>query len=56
MSARVKVDGKKELINTYNGSALAIGRTVAAILENYYEDGMVKVPEVLKKYLDFEAF
>ncbi len=43
---------KPEFVHTLNGSGLAIGRTVAAILENYQEeDGSVRVPEVLKPYL-----
>ncbi|SES15037.1 seryl-tRNA synthetase [Gracilibacillus ureilyticus] len=44
--------GKPEFVHTLNGSGLAIGRTVAAILENYQqEDGTVKVPEVLVPYM-----
>jgi seryl-tRNA synthetase len=44
--------GKPEFVHTLNGSGLAIGRTVAAILENYQEkDGRVRVPEVLQPYL-----
>jgi len=44
---------KLEYIHTLNGSGLAIGRTVAAILENYQqEDGSVIVPEALKPYMD----
>ena len=56
LKARVDINGKKELIYTYNGSALAIGRTVAAILENYYDEktGIVRIPKVLHKYLDFK--
>ena len=43
---------KAKLIHTLNGSGLAVGRTVAAILENYQnEDGSVSVPEVLKEYM-----
>lgn len=43
---------KPEYVHTLNGSGLAIGRTVAAILENYQqEDGSVKVPEVLVPYM-----
>ncbi len=43
---------KPEYVHTLNGSGLAIGRTVSAILENYQEaDGRVRVPEVLKPYL-----
>ena len=44
--------GKPQYLHTLNGSGLAIGRTVAAILENYQNaDGSVTVPEVLKKYI-----
>lgn len=43
--------GKPEFVHTLNGSGLAIGRTVAAILENYQqEDGSVVIPEVLRPY------
>ena len=47
-------DGKKSLlVHTLNGSGLAVGRTVAAILENYQqEDGSVVVPEALRPYMD----
>ena len=45
-------DGKLKLVHTLNGSGLAIGRTTAAILENYQNaDGSVTIPEVLKKYM-----
>ena len=46
-------DGKKNvLVNTLNGSALAVGRTLVAIMENYQnEDGSIDIPEVLKKYM-----
>ncbi|GFH43340.1 serine--tRNA ligase [Lactococcus hodotermopsidis] len=45
-------DGKTQLLHTLNGSGLAVGRTVAAILENYQNaDGSVTVPEVLRSYL-----
>lgn len=43
---------KPEFVHTLNGSGLAVGRTVAAILENYQnEDGTVRVPDVLVKYM-----
>ena len=43
---------KSELVHTLNGSGLAIGRTLAAILENYQqEDGSIVVPEVLRPYM-----
>ena len=45
-------DGKVKLLHTLNGSGLAVGRTFAAILENYQnEDGTVTIPEVLKNYM-----
>jgi seryl-tRNA synthetase len=43
---------KPEFVHTLNGSGLAVGRTVAAILENYQnEDGSVTIPEVLRPYM-----
>ncbi|KZK08308.1 Seryl-tRNA synthetase [Lactococcus cremoris] len=45
-------EGKVQLLHTLNGSGLAVGRTVAAILENYQnEDGSITVPEVLRPYM-----
>jgi len=44
--------GKPELANTLNGSGLAVGRTLVAVLENYQQaDGSIKVPEVLQPYM-----
>ena len=44
--------GKPEFVHTLNGSGLAVGRTVAAILENYQQaDGSVVIPEALRKYM-----
>lgn len=44
--------GKAEFVHTLNGSGLAVGRTVAAILENYQQaDGSVVIPEALRKYM-----
>lgn len=49
---RREPNGKPEFVHTLNGSGLAIGRTVAAILENNQQpDGTVKVPEVLVPYM-----
>ncbi len=51
---RFKESGKKgtQFVHTLNGSGLAVGRTMAAVLENYQQpDGSVKVPEVLQPYL-----
>ena len=45
-------EGKVQLLHTLNGSGLAVGRTVAAILENYQnEDGSITVPEILRPYM-----
>jgi seryl-tRNA synthetase len=50
-----KGGGKPQFVHTLNGSGLAIGRTVIAIIENYQqEDGSIKVPGVLKKYMDMD--
>ncbi len=52
---RFRRKGKKgtELVHTLNGSGLAVGRTVAAILENYQQaDGSVIIPEVLRPYME----
>lgn len=47
---------KARLVHTLNGSGVAIGRTVAAILENYQNaDGSVTIPEVLRKYTGFDV-
>jgi len=45
--------GKPELVHTLNGSGLAVGRTLVAVLENYQQaDGSVKVPQVLRAYMN----
>jgi seryl-tRNA synthetase len=44
--------GKTEFVHTLNGSGLAVGRTLVAVLENYQNaDGSVTVPEVLRPYM-----
>jgi seryl-tRNA synthetase len=51
---RVRREGgkKSELVHTLNGSGLAVGRTLIAVLENYQEaDGSVVVPEALRPYM-----
>ncbi len=49
---RFKDDNKNRLAHTLNGSSLAVGRTLIAIMENYQnEDGSISIPEVLKKYM-----
>ena len=53
MQARFRnAQGKPELVHTLNGSGLAVGRTLVAVLENYQQaDGSVTVPEVLRNYM-----
>ncbi|MGG7056529.1 serine--tRNA ligase [Nitrosomonas sp. ANs5] len=53
MQARFRSEqGKPELLHTLNGSGLAVGRTLVALLENYQnEDGSVTIPEVLRSYM-----
>ncbi|MFW6035298.1 MAG: serine--tRNA ligase [Halothermotrichaceae bacterium] len=49
---RAEKDASAEFVHTLNGSGLAIGRTVAAIIENYQnEDGSITIPEVLRPYM-----
>ena len=49
---RAKENGKSYFVHTLNGSGLAVGRTLLAIMENYQqEDGSIKVPEVLVSYM-----
>jgi len=53
---RRDVKAKPEFVHTLNGSGLAVGRTVAAILENYQQaDGSVIVPEALRKYMGVDV-
>ena len=53
LQARFKnAQGKNELVHTLNGSGLAVGRTLVAVLENYQQaDGSVTIPEVLRPYM-----
>jgi len=53
MQARFRnAQGKPELVHTLNGSGLAVGRTLVAVLENYQQaDGSVEVPEALRPYM-----
>ena len=45
--------GKPELVHTLNGSGLAVGRTLIAIMENYQQaDGSIQIPEVLLPYMN----
>ncbi|MFI3300832.1 MAG: serine--tRNA ligase [Candidatus Gastranaerophilales bacterium] len=52
---RDKETGKTQFVHTINGSGLAVGRTVAAIVENYQQaDGTIIIPEVLRRYTGFD--
>jgi seryl-tRNA synthetase len=52
LKIRYRDKGKTDYVHTLNGTAIAIGRTIIAILENYQQkDGSVKVPEVLQTYV-----
>ena len=53
MQARFRnAQGKPELLHTLNGSGLAVGRTLVAVLENYQQaDGSIRIPEVLRPYM-----
>ncbi len=49
--------GRPELVHTLNGSGLAVGRTLVAVMENYQEaDGRIRIPEVLRPYMDGMGF
>ena len=51
-SFRRDAKAKPEFVHTLNGSGLAIGRTVAAIIENYQQaDGSIVIPEALRPYM-----
>ena len=53
MNTRYKSEDKNIFVHTLNGSGLAVGRTLIAILENYQlKDGNVQIPEILKKYFN----
>ena len=53
LQARFKnAQGKNEFVHTLNGSGLAVGRTLVAVLENYQQvDGSVRIPDALKPYM-----
>jgi seryl-tRNA synthetase len=52
MNARYKSDEQNKFVHTLNGSGLAVGRTLIAVLENYQnEDGSITVPDVLLPYM-----
>ena len=53
INAKFKDKNKNNYVHTLNGSSLAVGRTIIAILENYQnKDGSVTIPDILKKYMN----
>ncbi len=55
LNIRVRTKEGNKILHTLNGTAIAIGRMLIAIMENYQQsDGSIKVPEVLQKYVGFE--
>jgi seryl-tRNA synthetase len=55
MRARYRAKGERatELVHTLNGSGLAVGRTLIAVLENYQEaDGSVRIPAAVRPFMD----
>src|SRR5690606_22332427 len=56
LKLRFKTDGKNELCHTLNGSALALPRILASILENHQQtDGSIKIPEKISSYTAFDS-
>ena len=57
MQARYRnAQGKPELVHTLNGSGLAVGRTLVAVLENYQQaDGSIAIPEAVRAYMGGQA-
>ena len=51
MATRVKINGSNEYVHTLNGSGLAVGRTLVAIMENYQNGTDFDIPDVLSKYM-----
>jgi seryl-tRNA synthetase len=57
MQARFRSDkGKPELVHTLNGSGLAVGRTLVAVMENYQrDDGSIEIPAAIRPYMNGQA-
>jgi seryl-tRNA synthetase len=51
MATRVKINGVNEYVHTLNGSGLAVGRTLVAIMENYQNGTDFDIPDALAKYM-----
>jgi seryl-tRNA synthetase len=55
LKIRYKSDKGNELVHTLNGTAIAVGRWLIALVENFQQaDGSIVVPDVLRKYVDFD--
>ena len=53
MNSKYKEDGVTKFLHTLNGSGLAVGRTLIAIMENYQNtDGSIEIPHVLRPYMN----
>lgn len=52
---RMNIKHDNELVHTLNGSGLAVGRTLVALVENYYKDGVIHIPSVLVEYTKFKS-
>jgi len=55
LNIKFKHDKKKDYVHTLNGSGLAVGRTLAAIVENCFDGNRITIPKVLHQYLDFKT-
>ena len=53
MGAKYKTSNGNEFLGTLNGSGLAVGRLMVALIENYQnQDGSITIPKILKKYMN----
>ena len=55
LNIKYKEDKKKNFVHTLNGSGLAVGRTLASLVENCFDGNKINIPSVLHKYLDFKT-
>ncbi len=55
LNMKYKENNKKKFVHTLNGSGLAVGRTLASLVENYFDGNKINIPAVLHKYLDFKT-
>ena len=55
LNIKYKENKKKNFVHTLNGSGLAVGRTLASLVENYFDGNKINIPSVLHKYLDFKT-